>query len=80
MALAPVAPQLGAGLIQFDQKKAPAFFRDVNKDPVNIQEWCTRIEHKRTSLRWTQQQAYQNAKNALFSATTSIVTARCRIS
>ena len=77
--LAPVAPALGPGLIQFDQKKAPAFFADVNKDPISIHEWIQRIEHMKTSLGWTNAQTYHNAKNSLFGAAADIITTRVRV-
>ena len=79
IAVAPVAPQLGPGMIQFDQKKAPAFFGDVNKDSLSIQEWIVRIDHMRTSLGWTAAQTYHNAKNALFGAAAAIITSRCAV-
>ena len=78
--MAPVmpAPQIPS-FVQFDQKKIPAYFNDPRRDPAPITEWIRRIENMKTSLGWTEQQTYSNAKNALFGSAASVMQTRCDV-
>ena len=76
--LAPVATaQPIPNLVQFDQKKAPAFFNDPRRDPISIREWIKRIDHMKTAQGWDEAQTYSNAKNSLFGAAAHIMDTQC---
>jgi len=71
--LAPPIPNL----VQFDQKKAPAFFNDPRRDPISIREWIKRIENMKTAQGWDEAQTYSNALGSLFGPAAQIMETQC---
>ena len=72
--LAPVAgAQVQQTIVQYDQKKTPAFHRHRDHDAPTVAEWTRRIEGMRQSLGWTNAVTFQNARAALFSCAASHV-------
>ena len=63
------APAPGAPvhtIVQFDQKKTPAFYGLKNIDALTLNEWIRRIDGMRKSLGWNAETTFHNARAALF--------------
>ena len=69
--LAPVAGAAAANapvqtIVQFDQKKTPAFYGRKDTDALTLNEWIRRIDGMRKSLGWNAATTFHNARAALF--------------
>ena len=53
-------------IVQFDQKKTPAFYGLKNIDALTLNEWIRRIDGMRKSLGWNAETTFHNARAALF--------------